>query len=404
MVSASEEPTVYGHARERFEVRAKALFYARLALMAIGLGVLVVPAWHQALNISLPMGVYCYLALLAAHVFSYLWVGRPHARTIIFVTLCLDLLVLLYLVAASGGLKSPLMPAQLVFTMLFALLFPSPLHLIPPLLTLPVVAKVGQILGQHTLPGDLLVVLWYSALNVTVVYVMVYLEGRERASFREVVRLQRQRRQDALEAERARIAREIHDSVGASLSGVILQAEYLASSDLDEETSREVAELREAACEGMEELRRAVSMMRQEFQLAPAVTDWAAAFSQRQHLEVSAAVTGVEPLELDPERQLVLFRVAQEALTNVAKHAGCTAVELQLTFDEHCARLRVADDGEGFDPEQVPGGHYGLRNIKERVARVGGQVDVQSTPGEGTTISVEVPLVSTERDSSVKES
>ncbi len=383
---------VHGHVRERFEVRARALFYARLALMAIGLGVLVVPAWHEALNVSPPLGVYGYLVLLACHVFSYLWVGKPHARKVVFVTLCLDLLVLLYLVAASGGLKSPLMPAQLVFTMLFALLFPSPLHLIPPLLTLPVVAKVSQILGQHTLPGDLLVVLWYSALNVTVVYVMVYLEGRERASFEEVVRLQRQRRKDALEAERARIAREIHDSVGAALSGVILQAEYLASSDLDDEARAEVTELREAATEGMEELRRAVSVMRQEFLLAPAVSDYVASVGQRHPIEATANVHGVEPLDLDPQRQLVLFRVAQEALANAVKHAGCSTVEVELSFDEQRARLVVSDDGQGFDPDAVPAGHYGLRNIRERVDRVGGTVVVKSGKGEGTSLEVEVPL------------
>ena len=372
-------------------MRARALFYARLALMAIGLGVLVVPAWHEALKVSPPLGVYGYLMLLACHVFSYLWVGKPHARTVVFITLCLDLLVLLYLVAASGGLQSPLMPAQLVFTMLFALLFPSPLHLIPPLLTLPVVAKVTQILGHHTLPGDLLVVLWYSALNVTVVYVMVYLEGREQASFKEVVRLQRQRRQDALEAERARIAREIHDSVGAALSGVILQAEYLASSDLDDETRAEVTELREAACEGMEELRRAVSMMRQEFQLALAVTDYVASFDQRHPLEATATVSGIEPLDLDPERQLVLFRVVQEVLANVAKHARCTRVEVELSFEEDHATLVVQDDGQGFDPDEVPAGHYGLRNVRERVGKVGGTAVVESGE-EGTRVEVVVPL------------
>ena len=383
-----EDQTLYGHARERFEVRAKALFYARLALMAIGLGVLVVPAWHTALNIALPWGVYVYLAVLAYHVLSYVWVGRRFARAVIFVTLCLDLLVLLYLVAATGGLQSPLMPAQLVYTMLFALLFPSPLYLIPPLLTLPVVAKLSQILGTHTLPGDLLLVLWYSALNVTVVYVTVYLEGRERASFREVVRLQQQQRRAALERERTRIAREIHDSVGASLSGVILQAEYLASRELEPELEAEVKELREAASEGMEELRRAVSMMRQEFQLGPAVSDYAAAFGQRHHLEARVTLSGVEPTDLDPQQQLGLFRIFQEALTNAARHAHAGQVEVELSFNQGALELVIRDDGQGFEPGQIPAGHYGLRNIQERADRLGGEAEIHSAPGEGTTVRV----------------
>ena len=239
-------------------------------------------------------------------------------------------------------------------------------------------------------------VLWYSALNVTVVYVTVYLEGRERASFQEVVRLQRQRRRDALVAERARIAREIHDGVGAALSGVILQAEYLASSDLDDEARAEVSELREAACEGMEELRRAVSMMRQDFQLTQAVSEYVAAFGQRHPLEATATIQGIEPMDLDPERQLVLFRAAQEALANVARHAACQQVEVELTFDDERARLEVKDDGRGFDPEAVPAGHYGLRNIHERVGKVGGEASIASEAGQGTTVVVEVPLSSPE--------
>ncbi len=385
--------TILGHDRERFETRARALFYARLALMAIGLGVLLVPAWHTALNISLPTGVYFYLLILAYHVGSYLWVGRRGATAVVFVTLCLDLLVLLYLVAGTGGLKSPLMPAQLVFTMLFALLFPSPLYLIPPLLTLPVMAKVDQILGTQTAPADLLVVLWYSALNVTVVYVMVYLEGRERQSFREVMRLQRQRRQAALESERARIAREIHDSVGAALSGVILQAEYLGSRMEPGEDRQEMQELRDAASEGMEELRRAVSLMRKEFSLVPAVGDLVAAFGQRHHVEAELSCEGREPLDLDPERQLVLFRIAQEALTNVARHAAASTVQVRLDFRTDRVLLEVKDDGTGFDPEAVRTGHYGLRNMHERAARVGGELNISSREGEGTAVALDVPLV-----------
>jgi signal transduction histidine kinase len=386
---AAEDQTLHGHVRERFEARARALFYARLALMAIGLGVLIVPAWHRALNISMPVGVYFYIAILAYHVASYLWVGRRQARGVVFVTLCLDLLVLLYLVGASGGLKSPLMPAQLVFTMLFALLFPSPLYLIPPLLTLPVVAKIDQILGTQTLPGDLLVVLWYSALNVTVVYVMVYLEFRERAAFREVVRLQDQRRQADLERERTRLAREIHDSVGSALSGVLLQAEYLDSQELSPEVRAELQELRETASEGMEDLRRAVALMRQEFRLGSSIGELVEAFGQRHRLQVDADVAELPGLAA--ETQLVLFRVAQEALANVVRHAGAGRVGVRLGRERGQVVLSVQDDGRGFDPAAVPEGHYGLVNIRERADRLGGEVELRSAEGQGTRLTVRLP-------------
>lgn len=384
------DQTVFHHVQERFATRARALFYARLALMAVVLAALVVPAWRVSLGLSLPEGAYWYLLVLAYHVGSYLWVGRRFARAVVFATLCLDLLANLYLVAASGGIKSPLMPTQLVFTMLFALLYPTPLAIIPPLLILPVVAKIDQILGTQTLPGDLLLLLWYTALNITVVYVVVYLEGRERGAFQEVVRLQRERREAALDSERTRIAREIHDSVGAALSGVMLQAEYLLSHTTQGETRDELEELRESAAEGMEELRRAVSIMRHEFHLVTSVTEYVSAFGARQRIETACEVRGLEQ-DLDPERQLVFFRILQEALANVARHAGASRVEVELTFDEARTTLAVRDDGRGFEPEKVVAGHYGLRNMSERASKAGGTLEIHSAPGRGSKITVVLP-------------
>ena len=385
------DQTVFHHVQERFATRARALFYARLALMAVVLAALVVPAWRVSMGLSLPEGAYWYLLVLAYHVGSYLWVGRSYARAVVFATLCLDLLANLYLVAASGGIKSPLMPTQLVFTMLFALLYPTPLAIIPPLLILPVVAKIDQILGTQTLPGDLLLLLWYTALNITVVYVVVYLEGRERGAFQEVVRLQRERREAALDSERTRIAREIHDSVGAALSGVMLQAEYLLSHVRQGETHDELEELRESAAEGMEELRRAVSIMRHEFHLVTSVTEYVSAFGARQRIETTCEVRGLEQ-DLDPERQLVLFRILQEALANVARHAGASRVEVELSFHEGRTRLAVRDDGRGFEPEKVVAGHYGLRNMSERASKAGGILEIDSAPGRGSRITVVLPI------------
>jgi two-component system, NarL family, sensor histidine kinase DegS len=391
MPAPSKDPTIFRHAVERFETRARALFYARLALMSIGLAALAVPAWHRALNIPVPFGVYAYLVILGYQVASYLWVGRRHARAVIFGSLCLDLLVFLSLLAMSGGIKSPLMPTQLVFTMLFALLYPSPLAIIPPLLTLPVVAKLDQILGTQTLPGDLLLLLWFSALNITVVYVMVYLEGRERSAFQQVVELQHHHRESALTGERTRIAREIHDSVGAALSGVLLQAEYLLPRAETPELRAELEELRETAAQGIDELRRAVSVMRHEFDLTASAADYVEAFGQRHHVAARFESEGLEP-DLEPEVQLVLFRVLQEALANVARHAAAKGVEVRFRFSEGLAGLRVSDDGKGFDPASVVAGHYGLRNMSERAARLGGTLRITSEPGQGTRLEVEVPL------------
>ena len=375
---------------DRFATRARALVYARLALMAIGLVVLVMPGLRADLHLSLPSALTWYLSLLALHVGGYLWLGRRYAPGVIFATLCVDLLALLYLIIASGGIKSPLMPAQLMFTMLFALLFPRPLAIIPPLLTLPVLATVAQILGTQRMPDDLLLVLWYSALNVTVVYVVVYLEGRERVAFAQVMALQREQREAALSRQRTRLAREIHDGVGAALSGILLQAEYLADAITAPELKEEVVELREAAVEGMDELRRAVSILHREFSLSSSVPDYVRAVAARQHLDVSVEVEGREP-DLPPEVQLAFFRILQEALSNAARHARAAQITVFLSYRPEEVLLRVSDDGEGFVPEAVYKGHYGLRNMMERAAKVGGEVQIRSVAGDGATVEARLP-------------
>lgn len=387
----SRESTTLGHLQERFELRARALVYARLTQMAVLLLVLAVPAWRRALHIPVPHAVYGYLALLAMHALSYLWVGRRGARPVLFASLCLDLLALVWVAIASGGLKSPVMATQVVLTMLFALLFPSPLAIVPPLLMLPIVAWSDQVLGLQRLPVDVLLLLWYAALNITVVYVVVYLEGRERVALGEVLRLQRERRQRALAHQRTGIAREIHDGVGAALSGIVLQAEYLEGRTEPGAVQQELSQLREAAVEGMEELRRAVSLLRREFELSSSVPAYAATFASRHHLPVETEVRGVEPA-LEAETELALFRIVQEALANVARHAGARGAHVLLDFGGDLVRLVVRDDGCGFRAAEAPSaGHYGLRNMHERARRIGGELSVASTPGGGTTVELRLP-------------
>lgn len=388
------EQTLASQLQERFEVRTRALVYARVTFMALGLLVLAVPALRRAVGLGglAPSLFYGgYLALLASHAGSFAWGARRFGRALTFVSLCLDLLVLLYLLLLSGGISSPLMPAQLVFTMLFALLYPSPLAIVPPLLMLPIVARIEQLIGPQSLAEDLLFVLWYSALNVVVVYIVIYLEGREKLALREVVRLQDERRARALAEQRVRIARELHDGVGAALSGILLQAEYLGGSVKEGPLAGELEELRQAAAEGMGELRRAVSLLQREFRLAAALPDYVSAFATRQRIDATCQVLGTEP-ELQPEVTLTLFRVLQEALTNVARHADAKSAHVRLEFGPGEVALEVADDGRGFAPQQELAGHYGLKNMSERLAKLGGELRIESTSASGTRLAARIPL------------
>jgi signal transduction histidine kinase len=400
---------------DRFLTRARALFYARLAFLTLGLGVIGVPSWSAAFGIhgSKPFAVY--LAMVAYSAANYLFLARKTlGRVLTFVTLCADLCVLVWLVSITGGLRSPLLAAQLLFTILFVVLFPTPLSVIPPLLTFPAVAKLDQVLGgRAAVQVDLFIVLWYSAINCILVYVIVYLNERDRLKHRELQKLSAALRDMAIVDERNRLSREIHDGLGGVLSSVVIQSEYLLnmidgsevrarlSGNADARTAilpvirKELSDLHQAAEESMEELRRSLRMMKEDFDLVGAVSDYCKLASGRHRLDVRFARTGSERA-VGPETALALFRVLQEAITNAAKHCPRgTVVEVTLAFERGRATLRIRDRGPGFippaDPAALPRtGHYGLANMRERAKKVSGEIRMTSAPGQGTCIELGV--------------
>ena len=213
---------------DRFLTRARALFYARLAFLVLGLGVIGVPAWSQAFGMG-GRGAYAiYLVMVAYSAANYVFLPKKRiGRLLTFITLCADLCVLVWLVSATGGLRSPLLAAQLLFTTLFVVLFPTPLAVVPPLLTFPVVAKLDQLLGGHAVVQiDIFILLWYSAINCILVYVMVYLNERDRLKHRELQKLSSALRDMAIVDERNRLAREIHDGLASDLSAVVALFKY----------------------------------------------------------------------------------------------------------------------------------------------------------------------------------
>jgi len=380
--------------RERFLARARALFYARLALLGIGLGIIVVPAWAEAFGIETTRSVAIYLVMVAYSAVNYVFLEKPVAgRVLTFVTLCVDLVVLVYLVMATGGLHSPLLATQLLFTTLFVMLFPRPLAIIPPLLTFPVVAQIQELLsGGRFAPTDLFVLIWFCAVNSVFVYVLVYLNSRDEQNHRELLRLQTSLKDLAVAEERNRLAREIHDGLGGSLSSLILQAEYLQGLTEDPRLRQEISELKSQAEESIEELRRSLSIMREDFDLVRALEDSCRKFEARTRgLTVTFRRQGRER-PVGSEAALTMFRVLQESLTNVARHAQAARAEVVLEFADAGCLLSVQDDGRGFDPAAPrPSGHYGLLNVQERAQRVGGTSRIESRPGAGTRVVLEVP-------------
>lgn len=374
-----------------FRVRARTLLLARLGFLAIALVSLLVPAWAELLGTSAPAAPVGFVFIAAYTIAAYAAIPTRAARPTTFGALCLDLLFVVYLVTYSGGLRSPLMVVQLTYTMIFALLFPRPLGIVPPLLTLPVVARIDQILGGDSGVIELLLLLWYAAVNGAIVAAIVFLQQREAARAREVERLQGEKAALLVAEERARLAREIHDGLGASLSGLVLQADFARRKAGPGDVADELDALRDSVEEAIDELRRSVTMLRADFDLLPALEELVCAFGDRHHVEAKFEATGGRTPR-DPAVQLGLFRVLQEALANVGKHARATRVTVRAGPIGQRFEIEVADDGVGFDPAGIGRDHYGVENMRARAERMGGTLVIESAAGQGTRVRLSIPL------------
>ena len=267
----------------------------------------------------------------------------------------------------------------------------------------------------------------------------------EQAFNRMLDRLEKERRDagahalHAQEEERQRLARGLHDEVGQSMTAVLLQlkrlganasaeqrtqlaeAQGVVKASLDDvrrlaqelrpeildhlglasalaelatgfEQRTQLAEAQGVVKTSLDDVRRLSHELRPEILdhlgLASALAELATAFEQRTNVRVQRQLERDLP-PLDPQAELVLYRVTQESLTNVARHAQASQVLLSLERGQSSVVLRVIDDGQGFEPEHVEGG--GLRGIRERALIVGGAVAIKAGPDGGVEVRLEVP-------------
>jgi signal transduction histidine kinase len=204
--------------------------------------------------------------------------------------------------------------------------------------------------------------------------------------------------------ERQRMAGEIHDTLAQGLTGILAQLEAAELADGDESRRRRHLGLaKELARDSLAEARRSVQALRPQklegARLPDAVRTLAEEWKQTSGIPVRLEVDG-EATPLQPALEVVLFRAAQEALANIAKHAQASRAGMTLTYMHDQVSLDVLDDGKGFDAREVNGDGYGLAAMRQRLRQVGGGLEIESTPGDGTTVSASVPaLRSDERPS-----
>jgi signal transduction histidine kinase len=200
--------------------------------------------------------------------------------------------------------------------------------------------------------------------------------------------------------ERNRVAREMHDTVIQGCASVSALLEAVVSIGPDERGSRR--ELLDCARTQVrvtvDEARRAVWNLRQSGtaspEIGPLLDQMAQQASHASRVPVRFEASG-KPVLLDPAVEHDILMVAREAVYNAVEHAGPTEVRIQVHFEDDKIRLRVLDDGCGFNPADAlvaAGEHFGLVGMRERTERLGGHFDIRSTPGTGTELLVEVPV------------
>jgi signal transduction histidine kinase len=240
--------------------------------------------------------------------------------------------------------------------------------------------------GEFTQQDEDVIVLLAAQAAVAIENARLY-ERVERDTLRRVV--------EAQELERARLARELHDETGQSLTSVLLGLRGVEEASGAEETREAAAAVRELVVETLQGVRKLAVELRpsalDDFGLMPALERLTQTFSAQTGVAVELETT-LTSARLPGEVETVVYRIVQEALTNVTKHASASRVSVFLARKDGAVAAVIEDDGVGFEPAHAEDGGLGLLGMRERVGLMGGRFTVESRAGAGTTIAVEVPL------------
>jgi len=200
-----------------------------------------------------------------------------------------------------------------------------------------------------------------------------------------------------VEEERRRIARDLHDGPAQSLTNVSMRLDIIQTmmSTNPEMAKAELSKINSRVVSLVNEVRRLIYDLRpvaiDEIGLIQSVRDLARKYAAESKLEIRVdADAQVYPVP--PARQIAVFRLVQEILNNVRKHAQASSTTISFTTDGHDLHVRVEDDGIGFDPGLIPSGHYGIIGMKERVAYLRGTMVIQSEAGKGSVFTIQLPL------------
>lgn len=201
---------------------------------------------------------------------------------------------------------------------------------------------------------------------------------------------------DALEDERRRISRELHDEMGQALTAIKLHLQMLSLGlpPTDETTSTHLQEIIQLASHSLQEVRRLAMDLRpsmlDDLGLEPTLRWYQTQFEKRSQTQVNLEIDADFP-RLTPTAETALYRVVQEALTNVSRHAQASRVDIQLAWEENAITCSIIDNGQGFALDSKPGQGIGLASMRERIEALAGNITITSQPQAGTQITIRLP-------------
>lgn len=378
--------------RKSFLFRAQAVFFGRLTIGCLYATLFILSLANESLGFPHTIfdGCLIVFALFNANL-SYRLKNHPSlGRWIHFLTLIADLLINLIFTRQSGLLFSPLMALHPLFTAMFLLLFHNALLIGIPLLTIPLHTILTLLVESSTnIFSMLYALLLYCLLDALIIFFIHLAQSQEQRLLKSLVAIEKKLKHLALAHERSRIARDFHDGIGAQLTSIVLQCDYVALLAKEKNLLSELSEIRESAVLSMEDMRRSIALLHDDFDIAEQVTRLCENMSGRHHLKVE--MRGIYVLNgLNIEQQIACCRIVQESLTNILKHAHATLVVVSAERNEHSVALTVRDNGVGFSEEKSERHHFGLGNMHDRARHIGGHLVIRSQAHRGTEVVLSI--------------
>jgi NarL family two-component system sensor histidine kinase YdfH len=278
-----------------------------------------------------------------------------------------------------------------------------------------IIAVIGYLillmLTNYLINGWQSISTWLGMAVVMMVFVLVYvllfvrqMNARQEAQLllaeletanQQLAAYARQVENLTLETERQRMARELHDTLAQGLAGLILQIEGLEA-HLEQGNTAKVAEIaaqaKARARTTLAEARQVIGDLRQQPAASMSETIAREVERFRQASGIPCDLTLPETLVLPEQLGEHVVRCVSEGLTNVMQHARATAVSVKLAEENGRLQVTLHDNGQGFDPAQIPAGHYGLIGLRERALLAGGELTIHSQPNQGTTLTLTIPI------------